>query len=508
MSTWDPNAFQKDDEAKLEDLGYKQQLLRNLDLLQSFGITYSVICTPFGIVFLFENGLLTGGPAIMSSGWIIVAFFSVLIGLSMAEIVSAAPASGGPYFWSSKLAPPEHSAFASWITGWFNCLGMISGTSTVAFGLAGMIGTLATVKSTYEHTPGRQLALATAIVVSWSIVNALGRRILRFIVYFATAVNSFGIVTISIALLCKAPTRRPSSFVFGDFFDGTGPGATAGWSIRASPAYVACCGALMAQYSILFYDASAHLAEETTRATWVAPLSIISALGLSAFVGLFFLLALLFSIQDIIPTVTSIYNQPVLKILIDIFGEDGGMIVFVVILVSSWACGLLCLTADSRLIFALSRDRALPGYFSKVSVRLLGPVRAIFLSAFLSFCFLLPSIASVCAFAAITSISTIGMLISYGIPIAIGFIYQERFDQLKGPFNLRHWSRIIAAIVLTWICFICIILCLPIATPITVNTFNYAPVAVGVVFISAKDLTGVNCNKSLEKLVSRSQQNP
>lgn len=36
----------------------------------------------------------------------------------MAEITSAHPTSGGPYFWAAMLAPDEKSAaFYSWITG-------------------------------------------------------------------------------------------------------------------------------------------------------------------------------------------------------------------------------------------------------------------------------------------------------------------------------------------------------------------------------------------------------
>ena len=41
-----------------------------------------------------------------------------IVGLGMAEIVSAVPTSGGPYFWAAILAPQGHAAFASWITGW------------------------------------------------------------------------------------------------------------------------------------------------------------------------------------------------------------------------------------------------------------------------------------------------------------------------------------------------------------------------------------------------------
>ena len=51
-------------------------------------------------------------------GWVIVSLFTFIVALGMAEIVSAIPTSGGPYFWAAILAPPKHSAFASWITGW------------------------------------------------------------------------------------------------------------------------------------------------------------------------------------------------------------------------------------------------------------------------------------------------------------------------------------------------------------------------------------------------------
>jgi amino acid transporter len=54
----------------------------------------------------------------MIISWIVVSFFSFLVALSMAEIVSALPTSGGPYYWAATLAPSKYSAFASWVTAW------------------------------------------------------------------------------------------------------------------------------------------------------------------------------------------------------------------------------------------------------------------------------------------------------------------------------------------------------------------------------------------------------
>jgi amino acid transporter len=61
----------------------------------------------------------------MVYGWIVVAVMTFFVGLSMAEIVSAIPTSGGPYFWAAMLAPQKHAAFLSWLTGWFNFVGQV-----------------------------------------------------------------------------------------------------------------------------------------------------------------------------------------------------------------------------------------------------------------------------------------------------------------------------------------------------------------------------------------------
>lgn len=106
------------DEATLADLGYEQELNRDWSVLHNFGVSFSIISVITGITTLFSYGLNTGGPGVMSVGWIIVSFFTMFVGLGMAEITSAHPTSGGPYFWAAMLAPNNHqAAFFSWITG-------------------------------------------------------------------------------------------------------------------------------------------------------------------------------------------------------------------------------------------------------------------------------------------------------------------------------------------------------------------------------------------------------
>src|SRR6201996_8674291 len=85
------------DEGRLRELGYEQELKRDWSMMHNFGVSFSIISVITGITTLFEFGLTTGGPGVMSVGWIIVSFFTMFVGLGMAEIVSAIPNAGGPY---------------------------------------------------------------------------------------------------------------------------------------------------------------------------------------------------------------------------------------------------------------------------------------------------------------------------------------------------------------------------------------------------------------------------
>ena len=85
------------DSSRLQDLGYEQELAREWSLLQNFGVSFSIISMITGITTLMQYGLTTGGPAVVSIGWIVVCFFTMFVGLGMAEITSAIPTSGGEW---------------------------------------------------------------------------------------------------------------------------------------------------------------------------------------------------------------------------------------------------------------------------------------------------------------------------------------------------------------------------------------------------------------------------
>ncbi|KAL8979205.1 MAG: hypothetical protein Q9205_005402 [Flavoplaca limonia] len=272
----------------------------------------------------------------------------------------------------------------------FNLLGQVAVTTGITFGLANLISTTATVGTSYEPTAAKTLGIYAAVLFSHGVINSFGVRTLRYLNNTSIILHSVGISCFCIAVLAKAPTHQSAKFVFSTFNDATG-GDGIGWSVRASPAYVASIGVLMSQYTITGFDASAHLSEETLNASWSAPLGVL----------------LLFSIQDFDTTVGSDYEQPVLQILIDIFGEGGAIVLMTLIMVCVYHCGLFSMTSNSRMMFGFSRDGGLPHFFDRVDKRHRAPIRAIWLAATLSFLLAVPSLGSTVAFSAATSIATI-----------------------------------------------------------------------------------------------------
>ena len=188
------------------------------------------------------------------------------------------------------------------------------------------------------------MGILAVILVSHVCINFFSVRTLRYMIYTSIGLQAVGITCVSIGVLAKAEKHQSARFVFSKFYDGTGQDGAEGWSIRATPAYVAAVGILMSQFTILGFDASAHLCEETRKAVRDAPLGMMYAIAGSSTIGFFMLIALLFSIQDF-ETVRNA-KQPVLQILTDACGHGGGLVIMVFIMLCIWHCGLFSLVSN------------------------------------------------------------------------------------------------------------------------------------------------------------------
>ncbi|KAJ3561020.1 hypothetical protein NP233_g10456 [Leucocoprinus birnbaumii] len=478
QATIEGGRIQQGDEAELARMGYKQELKRELGLLQNFGVSFSIISVITGIPSLFLYGLNTGGPAVMVWGWVVAALDPLVH-----PYKNAHPTSGGPYFWAAMLSNPKDAALASWITGWFNLLGQVAVTTGISFACANFLSTACTLKTSFVPTPKTTIGVYAAVLVTQGLINTFGVHLLHHLNNVSIWWHAIGTFSLVVAILAKAPTHQSGKFVFQTFIDGTGVDGSVGWGSRASNAYVVVIGVLMAQYTLTGFDASAHMTEETKNAAMSGSIGIIMAIGVSAILGWFLILGLLFSIQDLDRTISSETGQPVTQIFIDTVGENGAIVLMVIVIGAMYFCGTFSITSNSRMMYAFARDGGIPGhrFLAKVDDRWKSPIRTVWLACTLSFILGLPSLGSSVAFSAATSIATIGLYISYGIPIALRVVYRDRFQ--RGPFHLGKFSYVVAVGAITWIAFISIVFILPQINPVNSQTLNYAIVAVAIVVV-------------------------
>ncbi|KAL8052917.1 hypothetical protein ABFX02_05G036500 [Erythranthe guttata] len=277
-----------------------------------------------------------------------------------------------------------------------------------------------------------------------------------------------------------ATERASAEFVFTHFNTDNEVGI-------GSSLYIFVLGLLMSQYTLTGYDASAHMTEETKDADINGPKGIISSIGISVIVGWGYILGITFAVTDI-PKLLSPENDAGGYAIAEIFYQAfksrygsgvGGIVCLGIIAVAIFFCGMSSITSNSRMAYAFSRDGAMPfsEFWHKVN-KYEVPINAVWLSAFIAFCMALTSLGSLVAFQAMVSIATIGLYIAYALPIFFR-VTLARKSFSPGPFNLGKYGVLIGWISVLWVATISILFSLPVAYPITDQTLNYTPVAVG-----------------------------
>jgi len=263
--------------------------------------------------------------------------------------------------------------------------------------------------------------------------------------------------------------HQSADFVFTEFVNNTGWGSTF---------YVAMLGLLLAQYTFTGYDASAHMTEETRDAAVSGPRGIVLSIVVSLVAGWALLIGITFAIQSYDGALASETGVPVAQIFIDATGRTTGLFLLLIAIGAQLFCGMASVTANSRMIYAFSRDGALPAsdLWHRINPTTRTPTNGVWLASGGAFVLGLPYLFNATAYAAVTSIAVIGLYIAYVIPTFLRLRQGEAF--VRGPWHLGRFSRPIGIVAVTWVVFITILFMLPQASPVTLKTFNYAPVAV------------------------------
>ena len=118
-------------------------------------------------------------------------------------------------------------------------------------------------------------------------------------------------------------------------------------------------GLLQAQACLAGYDAAAHLSEETKQGDVAGAWGMIWAIVVSTALGWIFLIACYLGIHDYQTTLHSRTEFPFTQILLDNFGRELTIFFGCLLIVVCWLGGIASIAANSRMIYAFSRDKAI-----------------------------------------------------------------------------------------------------------------------------------------------------
>lgn len=445
-----------DDEQHLAKLGYVQELQRSWSGFSNFAISFSIISILAGCFTSFGLGWNNGGPAAIAWGWPIVSVFILIIGFCLAELVSAYPTSGGIYWWASKLGGPK----AGFYTGWLNLIGLIAILASVSYGSATFLDlTLGTFSESW--LAGYSL---TRVFIMFLIILAVSAVINIFSSHLLAVINNVSVwwhvagATAVIAILWLLPDQHASvSDVFAKTINNSGifSGSTSGWGFLL---FVLPISAILTQYTITGYDASAHLSEETKSAANAAAKGIWQSIFYSAIGGWILLLSFLFAVQN--SDEVSANGGAVATIFTQALGSKWAGVVLLIATAGQLFCTTACQTSASRMLFAFSRDRAVPGHqlWSKVSASRV-PANAVIITAVVAAIITLPAIVPVkipvngvdvpspVAFYAVVSIGVVGLYLCFAVPIYYRWKAGDSFEQGKWNVGNRYkWMAPVAIV--------------------------------------------------------------
>ena len=412
------------DVQRLHELGYKQELSRAWSGFTNFAISFTIISVLAGTFTTFSFAWQNGGPIAVSIGWPVLCFFVLMVAFSMAELTSRYPTAGGPYWWAYDLGGKGWS----WMTGWFNIVGLVGIVASVAYGAAIFLNALLGLYALdifgvnfgdTAHVLSETWLLFFLILAFYTVVNIFADRFLALMNNVSVGWHLIGVAIVIGVLIFVPDQHQDLGFVFGERINNNGAfgGSTTslGFWLLVLPV-----GFLLTMYTQTGYDASAHTAEETRGAATAAAQGVWRSVFWSAVIGWFVLLAFLFAATD----VKAVNDGAgfVGAIFTSSLDPWAAKLVLLIATVGQLFCGAAGLTSASRTWYAFSRDRGMPGWslFRRVNQDRV-PFNAVIGVSIASLVIAIPALFGKnnipFAFFALTGICTVGLYLAYIIPV-------------------------------------------------------------------------------------------
>src|SRR5258708_24435227 len=157
---------------------------------------------------------------------------------------------------------------------------------------------------------------------------------------------------------------------------------------------------------------------ETHNGARSGPRGIVMSIVVSLIAGWILLIGVTFAIQNAHYADYTGALVPPAQVWATAIGDTGAKLLLLIAIGAQLFCGMSSVTANSRMIYAFSRDGALPGsnFWHGVNPKTRTPTNAIWLAAGGALILRLPYLWDNTAYAPVTPIAVIGLYVAHALP--------------------------------------------------------------------------------------------
>jgi amino acid transporter len=454
----------------LHRFGYHQRLRRSMRLYSSFSLAFAEIAITVTVFTLFAQPFQTlGGVAIWI--WIPVTAGGFLIATIWGHLTARIPLTGYAYSWVSRLVNPEYG----WFCGWTELVGWVLGTAGIAVAAASVFSPYFWAAPTHGDI---ELFAAIAIILGL-IANIISVKITALVNNISASAELFGTlglgIVVAIGIIFFAHVQGPKILFH--------VGSTGGGAVTISALALA---ALLPVYTILGWDASADLAEETKDPRRVIPKAMRRAVLIGGVCGFFLFAVYAMAIRGSVATLVGGTQNPLIAVFESHFGSGAGYVIIVIAAFAMFSALLANIAAAGRVAYALGRDNMLPvsPVWNAVNKTTRTPVYS------------LVAVGIIAELANVASAGFVGRILAgvtvagYGIYafVLVGVLISHRTGRLPaaddGYFSMGKWLVPATWVALAWSIFVMLMMTLPAANQIAGQYFLYIE-AVGALWFVA-----------------------
>jgi len=374
------------------------KLERSLSLWEVTLMSVGIILGAGIYVVIGKAAGITGNSIWLS--FILGALVATFTGLSYAELCSRYPKAGAEYIYIKHSFGKK----SAWLGGWLIIAGNIIGAATVALGFSYYFSAL-------FETP--LLLTSMILLILCGIILILGVKETASVTILFTVIEAIGlIIIISIGL---PRLGEVDYFQLANGLKGV---------IEAS---------VLIFFSYLGFQGITRLAEETKNPEKTIPKAIILSIIITTVI---YILVGISAVSVVPSNELAQQEAPLAAIAEKVFGQQSFFLLSGIALFSTFNTALMMLLSGSRLVYGISKEKALPKIFSHISKKTLAPSTAIIAVVIVSIIFLF--IGDLTSIANLTNFTVFSVFIFVNASLIYFRIKKPVSEGFKVPINIKN----------------------------------------------------------------------